>query len=89
MLFSTLFYSDPKKQLFKFVKHGTSSSVDLYNPCKSPFENDCDENAECIGVNNNKWFSLRQNVFGGKNQYGLLQLHEGIILFSHVTAKKF
>lgn len=62
-------HSDPKKQLFKFVKHGTSSSVDLYNPCKSPFENDCDENAECIGVNNNKWFSLRQNVFGGKNQY--------------------
>ena len=54
---------------FHVIDDGSSSSLDNYDPCNSVFENDCDQNAVCSGIQNNRWFQLRQDEFGGENQY--------------------
>lgn len=54
---------------FKFVSGATSTSLDAFNPCDSPFENDCDEHATCVGTRNNKWNSYFVDEVRYQHQY--------------------
>ena len=54
------FDNSESKLLFHYLENGVYSSQNLYNPCLSPFLNDCDPvNSFCEGVMHNKFQDAR------------------------------
>lgn len=68
----------PDQDLFEMLEDGTSTDFMFYNPCNSPFENDCDayNNAVCIGVENNKWLRYPYGSASG-NETAIRNLNNG------------
>lgn len=49
---------------FRLIPSATATSVTLFNPCNSPFYNDCDKNAHCTGTLHNLFESARSKEAG-------------------------
>merc|ERR1712151_1423507 len=67
----------PGNDKFSFLENGVSTSNSLFNPCNSPFENDCDpQRSTCKGQSVNKWIEKRPKEDGqSTNQQNYQNVH--------------
>jgi len=61
---SNIDISDDENEVFMFLPGATTTDQMDFNPCNSPFLNDCDPQSQCEGIAYNQWSNkINSNIF--------------------------